>query len=197
MISLPFIIIFTLLAYKLSKYIRKYDKVIYIISILIALVAFLTDPFPIFKPVMQGYIGLALYYIVMITGALNKNKLKIELSKVRKEYSILGFILITPHGLKYVLEFLNGNISIPVFGIIVYVIMIPLFITSFTYFRKKFSFKNWKKLQSLAYLIYLGLFIHLINVRVTLPKMNVILYIILFIVYFTLKIIYEIQRRKK
>jgi DMSO/TMAO reductase YedYZ heme-binding membrane subunit len=197
MITLPFIIIFTILAYKFSKQIRRYSVFLFILALLISIVAFLNGNIPFFKPITQGYIGLALFYIVMITGALNKNKLRIELSKVRKEYSILGFILITPHAFKYLLMYLSNDISIPIFGIIVYVIMIPLFITSFTLIRKQFTYQNWKKLQSLSYIVYILLFVHLINVRSTLEPMNVVLYIILFIVYFVLKLKYEMKRRKQ
>lgn len=197
MITLPFIIVFSILAYKFPKIIRKYDRVIYIAILLLAILAFVLQQVPIFKPINQGYIGLSLFYIVMITGALPKKcKLRIQFSKVRKEFSIIGFILVTPHGLKYLLQFLNGEIDIPIYGIIVFILMIPLFITSFGFFRKKFTYSNWKKLQSLSYLIYLGLFIHMINVSDTIEKINFILYIVLFTTYFILKITFEIKRRK-
>jgi DMSO/TMAO reductase YedYZ heme-binding membrane subunit len=197
MITLPFIIVFSVLAYKFPKIIRKYDRVIYIAILLLAILAFVLQQVPIFKPINQGYIGLSLFYIVMITGALpKKSKLRIQFSKVRKEFSIIGFILVTPHGLKYLLQFLNGEIDIPIYGIIVFVLMIPLFITSFSFIRKKITYSNWKKLQSLSYLIYLGLFIHMINTSNTIEKINFILYIVLFTTYFILKIIFEIKRRK-
>ena len=197
MITLPFIIVFSVLAYKFPKIIRKYDRVIYIAILLLAILAFVLQQVPIFKPINQGYIGLSLFYIVMITGALpKKSKLRIQFSKVRKEFSIIGFILVTPHGLKYLLQFLNGEIDIPIYGIIVFVLMIPLFITSFSFIRKKITYSNWKKLQSLSYLIYLGLFIHMINISNTIEKINFILYIVLFTTYFILKIIFEIKRRK-
>ncbi|MGE4320981.1 MAG: ferric reductase-like transmembrane domain-containing protein [Acholeplasmataceae bacterium] len=196
MITLPFIIIFSVIAYKFPKTIRKYDRYIYIAVLLLAIIAFVLQQAPIFKPINQGYIGLSLFYIVMITGAFpKKSKLRIQFSKVRKELSIIGFILVAPHGLKYLFQFLNGEIDIPIYGIIVFVLMIPLFITSFSFIRKKFTYSNWKKLQSLSYLTYLGLFIHMINVSDTIEKSNFILYVVLFTVYFILKITYEIRRR--
>ena len=197
MITLPFIIVFSVIAFKFPKIIRKFDRYIYISALLLSILAFVLQQVPIFKPINQGYIGLSLFYIVMITGALpKKSKLRIQFSKVRKEFSIIGFILVTPHGLKYLIQFLNGEIDIPIYGIIVFVLMIPLFITSFGFIRKKFTYSNWKKLQSLSYLIYLGLFIHMINVSDTIERINFILYIILFTTYFILKIIFEIKRRK-
>ncbi len=198
MLTLPFVILFTVLAFFLSKQIRKQDKIIYFVTLVIAVLAVIFRNVPFLRPISQGYIGLALFYIVMITGALpKKSKLRIELSKVRKEYSIIGFILITPHATKYLINFFTGLIDIPIFGIIAYVIMIPLFITSFTYFRKKFSYKSWKKIQSAAYIVYIILFIHLLFVSDTIAKMNLILYIVLFFIYFTTKIYYEIKSRHK
>lgn len=196
MITLPFIIVFSILAYFIPKKIRKHDRFIYICAVSLAIIAFILQQLPVFKPINQGYLGLSLFYIVMITGALqNKSKLRNKFSQVRKEFSILGFILTIPHSLKYLLEFLNGEINLPIFGIIVFVLMIPLFITSFTFIRKKFTYRNWKRIQSLSYIIYIGLFIHLINVSDTIEKINLILYIILFSAYFILKIIYELKNR--
>jgi len=196
MITLPFITIFSIFAYKYSKFIRKYDKYIYITTLLFAVMAFIIQQVSIFKPINQGYIGISLFYIVMITGALpKKSKLRIEFSKIRKEYSIIGFIIVTPHALKYLIQFLNGEINIPLYGIIVFILMIPLFITSFSFIRKRFQYQTWNKLQSLSYLIYIGLFIHMINISDTIERINFILYMILFITYFILKITYEIKRR--
>lgn len=196
MITLPFILVFSILAYKYSKIIRKYDRYIYIATLLFAVMAFVLKQAPIFKPINQGYIGISLFYIVMITGALpKKSKLRIELSKIRKEYSIIGFIIVTPHAVKYLIQYIYGEINIPLYGIIVFVLMIPLFITSFSFIRKKFKYTTWKKLQSFSYLVYIGLFIHLINISDTIERINFVLYLILFITYFVMKITYEIKRR--
>ena len=55
--------------------------------------------------------------------------------------------MITPHALKYLFEAIQGKIALPIFGIIAFVLMIPLFITSFPSIRKKMSFKTWKLIQ--------------------------------------------------
>lgn len=192
MIVIPFIIIFTLLGYFQNKFIRKHSTVIYIVFVLLSICAFIMkNKIPLTEPFVQGYLGLSFFYIVMFIGALNKsNKIRIKLFSIRKEYSIIGFILLTPHALKYIIEFLNNVRNIQWFGLIAFIVMIPLFITSFTIIRKTFKYTTWKNIQRWAYLIYILIFIHLIMVA-EIP--NLFIYIIIFIPYIVLKIKKEIS----
>lgn len=190
MIVIPFVIILTALAYFRGSFIRKHNVKLYLALTLIAVFTFITRyRIPITEPFTQGYLGLSFLYLVMITGALNSRfKISKKLLGVRKEYSIIGFVLVSPHGLKYLLEFLKGDIKFEWFGILPYVIMIPLFITSFMVIRKKMSPVFWKNLQKNAYIVYLLIFVHLILVA-ELP--NLAVYIVLFVPYITLKIVKE------
>lgn len=192
MIVLPFAIILILLALKFNKFIRKNNVTLYIIFTVIAILAYIFIKIPILTPFRQGFLGLAFYYIVMLTGALkDKSKLRIALMSVRREYSIIGFIVVTPHALYELIRFFTGAIDLPLFGVIGYVIMVPLFITSFMTIRKKFSYKNWKNLQRFAYVAYLGLFIHLI---LNSANPNTIVYVILFGTYLVIKLVYTYKR---
>ncbi|MDD3924450.1 MAG: hypothetical protein PHP11_05060, partial [Erysipelotrichaceae bacterium] len=106
-------------------------------------------------PFVKGFIGFAFFYVVMITGALNpKWKLTKKLSGVRAPYSIIGFVLLMSHPLNYAAEILSQQRAIPYFGIGAFIIMIPLFITSFLVIRKKMKPQTWTKLQRWAYLSY-------------------------------------------
>ena len=146
------------------------------------------------EPFTQGYLGLSFLYLVMFAGALGKgNKIRKKLMAVRREYSIIGFILLTSHALKYLIEFLTGDIRFEWLGVIPYVIMLPLFITSFMFIRKKFSFQLWRKIQRFAYLAYILIFVHLILVA---DMPNLLVYIVLFVPYFVLKVIKEIKLYK-
>lgn len=195
MIIIPFIIILVISALKFNGFIRKHNIALYLFFLVLSIVAYIAKDIPIFTPFRQGFLGLSFFYVVMLTGALkDKSKMRIALVKVRMEYSIIGFIIISSHSLKYLIDYFNSNISIPIYGIIVYVIFIPLFITSFKIVRKKFSFKAWKKLQSFAYIAYLILFVHLI-IQSEMP--NTVVYIIIFIIYLGLKIKYEAIKFKK
>jgi DMSO/TMAO reductase YedYZ heme-binding membrane subunit len=127
----------------------------------------------------------------MLTGAFKKKStIRIALTSVRKEYSILGFIFITPHVLQGLILFFNNDIVLPIYGVISFIIMIPLFITSFTVIRKKMTYKTWKILQRFAYGSYFLLFIHLI-VQSEMP--NLIVYIVMFALYAILKLNYTIN----
>jgi DMSO/TMAO reductase YedYZ heme-binding membrane subunit len=194
-IVLAFLIILTISALHAGKFIRKHNVKIYILAVIISILAFIFKDKFITEPIMQGFLGLSFFYIVMITGAIDKkHKFKAKLMGLRREYSIIGFIVISPHALNYTLQGLDGTRSLEWFGIISFVLMIPLFITSFLKIRKMMKPKTWNLIQSAAYAIYLLLFIHLIlNYTKTI---NLVLYLVIFIFYFVMKIIYEVKKQK-
>lgn len=193
MIVLAFLIILTILAFFADKFIRKHNVKIYIVATIISILAFILQDKAFTTPIMQGFLGLSFFYIVMITGAIDKKyKIKAKFLGLRREYSIIGFIVIAPHALKYTLQGLNGTIALEWFGIISFVLMIPLFVTSFLKIRRKMKARTWNSIQSAAYIIYILLFIHLI-LNYTL-KINLILYLVIFIFYFVMKMIYEIKK---
>lgn len=198
MITIPFILLLTIFAFYKDKFIRKHNIKLYILAVIFSLISFiLRYKLKLTEPFTQGYLGLAFLYIVMITGALkNKSKLQIKLMSVRREYSIIGFIFISSHGLKYFIEFLDNTRKIEWFGLIPYLIMVPLFITSFLIIRKMFKYQTWKIIQRFAYIAYILIFIHLIIVS---KAPNLIVYILLFVPYIVLKIYkeYFLYKRKQ
>lgn len=195
MIPVIIILILALSAYFMGNIIRKKTVYFYSAIFVLGVVAFIFRENSIFDFVNQGFLGFSFFYLVMFAGALsNKSKLRKKLIGIRKEFSILGFISITPHAIGKLILIFTGEITYAWFGIAAFVIMIPLFITSFTYIRKKMTNKTWKKLQSLAYLVYLSLLIHLI-INYT-QRLALILYIVLFAVYFVFKLIYEFKKYK-
>ncbi|HPJ23900.1 MAG TPA: hypothetical protein PK113_03210, partial [Bacillota bacterium] len=119
---------------------------------------------PLFEQmIVSGYLGLAFYAVVMITGGFKKtSKIGKGLRAVRKEYSIFGFVFLIPHFYVYLLTYINGTLTWEFYGVIAMVIMIPLFVMSFDYFKKKMDIKKWFRIQKFAYLAYLLIFIHLL-----------------------------------
>lgn len=186
MITLLLLFILLFSAQFLWKFIKKNQIFLYLLFTLLSLLAFIFSEVFIFMPWIKGFLGLSLFYLVMIASALPNWTIKKRLMSLRTEYSILGFITITPHALYNLALIIAGDISPTLFGIIAYIIMIPLFITSFISIRKKMKPKHWKNLQRFAYLVYLLLFIHLV-IHFSLP-INRILYIILLIIYASLKL---------
>ena len=189
------IIAITLLSFKFYKWIAKHQLVFYIIATLLAAIAFFARNIPITKPINIGMVGLAFFYVVLIVGVLPKKwKFAIPLRALRKEWSIVGFLLITPHSLYNLYNMLFNGKSFTWFGIVTFGIMVPLFITSFTVIRKKMTPKSWKFLQSFAYLSYIGLFIHIILNASQL--LNLVAYLVAFIPYLIVKSILLLRTLK-
>ncbi|XMB71945.1 ferric reductase-like transmembrane domain-containing protein [Mycoplasmatota bacterium WC30] len=198
MITLPFIAITILVSNYFSKFIRKNSKIIYIVFAALSIAAFFLKKIPVSIPFNKGFLGLAFFYVVMVVGVLDKKKgLYKKLYSVRAELSIIGFIVLSPHAIFFFIDkFINleNLMLIELLGLVAYVIMIPLFITSFKWIRKKFTFLSWKKLQNLAYFVYVIIFVHLL-LAASLP-INKVLYLILFIPYLIYKPIHYFKDEK-
>jgi len=152
-----------------------------VLAIVFGIVSFILD----FELGTQGFIGLAFFIIVMFAGAFKKGStISKRFKSIRKEYSILGFVVLLPHAVKYLIQFLDGSYHVEWYGIIAMVVMIPLFITSFTVIKKKMNIKKWYELQRWAYLAYAGIFLHLLMIG---EKEHTIAYIVIFGLYSLLK----------
>ena len=195
MLSPIIIILFMTLAYYFTPQILKYRKYLYIgVWVLLALILLFNDK-PFVTPFIKGYVGFALFYVVMITGALSsKWKLTQKLKSVRAPYSILGFVLLLSHPLHYSIEVLTQQRDFPLFGVLAFIVMIPLFITSYMSIRKRMKPQTWVKLQRWAYLSYAFILVHLI-VNASTPQ-NRIVVILLFIPYIGLKLYKEIKHKQ-
>ncbi|MBN2299976.1 MAG: ferric reductase-like transmembrane domain-containing protein [Acholeplasmataceae bacterium] len=173
-----------ILAYFFSKFIHKNEIYFYSLALILAIVATFLYENPSFEFINLGFLGVSFMLVVMITGAFSrKSTLSKRLRTVRKEYSIIGFILIIPHGLIYLYYSLIGSIAYEWYGIISFVIMIPLFIISFKIIKKRMNIKSWVKYQKFAYFSYLLLFIHLL---ITTSEFTV-QYLVIFGLYFLVK----------
>jgi len=180
-------VIIGLTAYFANKFIRKYFLLILGIFFAISVVPIFWYVPILEQLVVSGYLGFAFYVIVMIAGGFKKfSTISKRFRSVRKEYSIFGFVLLIPHFYVYLVAYLNGTLSWEFYGVIAMVIMIPLFITSFTKIKSKMNIKSWKKLQNFAYLIYVLIFVHLL---VSGTGEHTLEYIIIFSFYFFLKFV--------
>jgi DMSO/TMAO reductase YedYZ heme-binding membrane subunit len=121
----------------------------------------------------------------MITGVFNRESQVFKrLYSIRSIFSIIGFIILTPHAVFYFVDKFVNNGLFDIVGLLAYLVMIPLFITSFQKVDKPEVMFKWKKLQRFAYLAYLLIFVHLVLVS----KMpNTVMYIVLFVLYILYK----------
>jgi|GEM_PF-1436643 len=119
-----------------------------------------------------GTLSSALFIEVMMTGALpDKSVARRALLPVRGELSILASILALGHSAGYLFRYLPrmvtsaGDMESAVLagvlcGSAKFLLMLPLFITSFPAVRRKMKASAWKKLQRLAYVFYALLYVH-------------------------------------
>jgi len=139
-----------------------------------------------------GALAHPMLIIIMYVGALSpKNPVVKKLLSIRKEISIIsGFPILThslvrvvnnfPNSLRYFTnnaEYMEtarytnevglgiSNFSF-VLGIVLVIIFIPLWVTSFDWVRKHMSRAGWKKLQKWSYVLYALLFVHAIGIQV-------------------------------
>jgi methionine sulfoxide reductase heme-binding subunit len=149
----------------------------------------------------SGHLSVGLFLLVMFAGVLpKKSKAYKSLLLVRGELAIMGFIFLLPHALdklSLALSFYNFT------GLIAFILFIPLVYTSFMPIRKKMNPKQWKRLHKLSYIAYFMLYIHLgfdifigSTVFVSFGR-NSVLYHLLFLLYFILKLYISINKKQK
>ncbi|MFA5007456.1 MAG: hypothetical protein WC509_08365 [Candidatus Izemoplasmatales bacterium] len=194
MISLVFIALIFIAAYVASGFIRKHDVALYVAATVLSALALVFRTVPATLPFNRGYLGFSLFYVVMIVGLFSRESVIFKrLSSVRQVLSILGFIVLTPHAVFFVLDRIAGDASLDPFGVAAYLIMVPLFVTSFRNPPEGPARMKWKKLQRFAYVVYLAVFVHLVLVS-ELP--NLAMYIVLFVPYLVYKPIHFFRHER-
>lgn len=152
--------------------------------------------------IARGALAGALFVLVMVAGAFpNGSAGARRLMPIRGQLSILACILTLAHNIAYgktyfkMLFFEPGRLPLTqqlasVCSIIMIVIMLPLFVTSFPAVRRKMDGKRWKKLQRLAYGFYALLCAHIL--LLTIPyaingrsgyRLTVFIYTAIFVTY--------------
>ena len=186
-------IVSSVLAYFFSKQIRRYSYVLFALTAVLALV--LSEEANI---VSMGYVPLGLFLVIMFAGAMDRSNLRKRLFMVRKEMAIVASILFFAHGLTYLdyylddVGFFQAGISFYL-GVLSFIIILPLFVTSFSMVRKQMSYKSWKKLHQLSYVFYGLLTLHLILIQ----NDRMWLYIGVFGLYWMLKIFDFIVKKRQ
>ena len=192
-ILLPFAL--ALLAIKFSKQIRTNSTMIIILTVIVTAVTVAFPEHILFNLIKTGTLGLSFLIIVMFTGAFaNGSKIKKQLRGVRRVYSILGFILVSPHALLYIYEAITKVTPLEINGLLAYLLIIPLSITSFNLIRRKLRTSQWIKIHRFAYLAYILIFIHLMMMSTTIDKA---MYLVIFSLYIYLKLYNHAYKKHK
>lgn len=166
------------------------------------------------KSSIRGLISISFFILVMYVGALNsKWSITKKLRSIRAELAILGSIMILPHGVIYFVRFLilklpkilsDGTFPLLYFiyigvGMIGFIIMISLFITSLKKVRSKMKVQQWKKLQRLAYLFYFLSYIHILFILLNekeIDWLRLSTYTVIFVIYMSLRLLKYNEIRK-
>lgn len=207
--------VITIFSIVLAKNIKKYSKFYYLGALLIASTSTIYEIFKLInggkltgllgileRMSLKGFLSLAFFLLVMFCGALNlKWNITKRLLSIRGELSILGCILMLPHIVIYITKFLMKFFSdskityntyiYTVFGFIAFLIMIPLFITSFKFIRKKLTHSKWKSIQRYSYLFFLLIYLHIAVILINAKEFNLtkfLIYTIIFLAYSILKL---------
>ena len=156
---------------------------------------------------LQDGLAGALFIFVMYAGAVpDKSAFRKAVMPIRGQLSILASILTLGHNIAYGKTYfvylftqassLRLNVLLAALcSIVMILIMLPLFITSFLCIRKKMQPKKWKRLQRLAYIFYALMFVHVLLLNTTSARegkwtaiLNITLYSLLFLVYASLRL---------
>ncbi len=164
----------------LREPIRKAPWVFYILAIVldVLLLAGAAGHLPAFwrnlliTTMQKGALGMAMFAVVMWIGVLPRDgKASKWLRPIRAELSIIACILIVGHMATYLGAYLvrlfsgaaiKGQVvAALVVALLLLLLILVLGITSFRFVKRHMSAKNWKKLQTLAYLFYGLVFVHM------------------------------------
>jgi len=140
----------------------------------------------------MGTFGHPLLIIIMYMGALNPKLPNVnKLMSIRKELSIISGSAVFTHSLIRVVnnlpdsfKFFTDNAGYMaetkvaselgagissfsfILGIIMLIIFIPLWVTSFDGVRRRMGYTKWKKFQKWSYVLYATLFIHAMGIQI-------------------------------
>ncbi len=151
----------------------------------------------------RGMFSTVTFIIVMYLGVFIKhNFVSKRLMQIRGELSIIGCFSIICHNIIFGVVYFPSLIEHPkmmtwrtlsasILTVILLLMMIPMFITSFKCVRKRMKAKSWKNIQRMAYPFFIGIYIHvmiLFSANVSKFKTSIIIYSIIFGLYVVLRI---------
>ena len=132
----------------------------------------------ILDPVIRGSFPTALFILVMYAGALPlRFPIVQKLMRLRAELSIFACIVTLGHNVTYGSVYFRAmaigfrDVSIQhavatLITVLLLMIMLPLFVTSFPSVRRRIQPMRWKRLQRWAYLFYGGIYLHVASLYI-------------------------------
>lgn len=165
------LIVSSILFITFENFFRKRPYCIYLGAILIGLMSGLL-PNSIASIINRGTLATSLFIIVMYARILPpKSKFYKTFMILRAPIAIAASFLIFIHNGKTLFNYINAyrlvgavlkphEIAAAICSGIMFILLVPLTITSFKVVRKRMNPKKWKTLQKLSYIFYALIYVH-------------------------------------
>lgn len=138
--------------------IEKHQMSFIMLAIALNIVSYVFQSQFIDWTVFSGQFSLALFMLVIFAGLMPKDSMYRQvIEPVRGDLSIYGFIYLVPHLALNLSRVLNGD---QLTGLIAYVLMVPLIITSFRSVRRQVDPHMWLHMHKISYVVYALLYLH-------------------------------------
>lgn len=206
----------------LNRPIRKAPVVFYVLAIALDVLLFANGIYDFPKEVhnalmvlmKKGGLAVSMFVVVMYIGVFRRNGwLSSKLRPIRAELSIIACLLIVGHMATYLSSYLprllggvntRANVMAGfIIALCLLVLLVVLGVTSFRFVKKHMKARSWKKLQSLAYIFYAFVFVHLLLMLGpsalhgnSTAISTVAVYSVVFVAYIILRIIRAVADRK-
>lgn len=144
------------------------------------------ETFSYAQGVLTGRISIILYILTLVPGICRRFGIKHKgvslLTLYRRKIGIAMYIFAVLHALAFV----SFTLKIPtfkVFGLLAFIILLPLFVTSNTLSIQKLK-HNWKKIHQLTYPALGLIFLHTVLIRTSFYSITAFLTLILLVASF-------------
>lgn len=180
------LIIGYILVYFLHSSIKKYPVNYYLGALFIGLFILMAPRLIGVELINQRYLGVTCFILIMLGGVMNKEKEYAQaVLSIRGELAIMGFIFISFHAWKHLLSATSYPI-VWIVGLMTYLLLLPLTVTSIKKIRSMMPPKRWKQLHLLSYVFYLSIFLH---IYLASHPIDQIIYCVIFGLYVGLRFI--------
>lgn len=209
-----------------KKPIKRYPWVFYLIAALLSALYFANRVFGVpelgglpgdlvMATIQKGSLGVAFFVIVMYVGVFDRSsKIRTFLSPIRGELSIIAWLLVMGHIAAYAMSYFprllggatfKSNVMFSlVCGIVLFLLVMVLGVTSINAVRRVMGGKAWKALQRWAYVFYALVYGHMVAILLpsaikgaSTAQVSIAVYTVIFGAYLVLKIRHEVQERRK
>jgi DMSO/TMAO reductase YedYZ heme-binding membrane subunit len=142
----------------IGKYIEKHEWAFLLLALSLSLASYFIGGQFLEWTVFSGQFSFALFLLVILAGIFNKdNFIRSVIDPVRGDLALYGFIYLLPHSLSNLDKALSGFNTT---GILAFVLMLPLVITSLKVLRYKMKPSSWVMMHKLSYLAYAVIYLH-------------------------------------